>query len=812
MSTLLQDIRYALRSFSRNIGFTTAAVLSLAIGIGATTVIFSIVDHIVLRPLNFAHVDRLMVARLSIKEMSDIYPTMPAGAMHFTEWQRHCTACDGMAALKPVGLTLSGGGDAERLGGVRVSASFFPLLGIRPELGRTFSSAEDQPGRNHVVVISDALWRRRFGADPSVIGKTITLNDAPYVVIGVTPAAFRMPKGHELGDMVTLAPETQIFVPLALTPFELSSPGAFDYAVIMRRKADATLAQVREQLDAIETGIAGRLPNKMTIRAVLLPLQEQVVGGSRRALLLLLAAVGAVLVLVCINIATLLLARNTDRLRESAVRVALGARRARLIRQALTECVLLALAGGTLGIALSYWGLAALLALAPASLPRTGEVHIDASVLAVAFLISTAAGVIFGILPALRFGDSHPADLIKSGGRTATEGRRGRRSRSILVGMQVALSTVVLIATALFIASFARVLGVKKGFDAEQVLALDVALPAAKYGTEGQKAQYYRQALDRLSSMPGVTSTALTSALPLEGESFVNDVSVEGGTRPAGEAVQANFRFVSPDYFATMGTALRDGHVFTEADGKRSVVVLSQRAATVLFPGANPIGRRVNAGDNNPPAEVVGVVADVSTTSLEQNGSIVVYIPFSQWVPSAASILVRTALDPAQLAGVARARLRDVDPAVPVAKVRTMAQVVSATVAQRRFNVVLLSLFAVIALLTAVIGIYGTTSYSVARRSNEIGIRIVLGAHTNDIRSLVMRDGLTPVAIGLAAGLGAALLLSRVFASMLFEVKPSDPLTLVAVTVLLGAVAVIACYAPARRATHVNPIESLRLE
>jgi ABC-type antimicrobial peptide transport system permease subunit len=261
-----------------------------------------------------------------------------------------------------------------------------------------------------------------------------------------------------------------------------------------------------------------------------------------------------------------------------------------------------------------------------------------------------------------------------------------------------------------------------------------------------------------------------------------------------------------------MGTALRDGHVFTEADGKRSVVVLSQRAATVLFPGANPIGRRVNAGDNNPPAEVVGVVADVSTTSLEQNGSIVVYIPFSQWVPSAASILVRTALDPAQLAGVARARLRDVDPAVPVAKVRTMAQVVSATVAQRRFNVVLLSLFAVIALLTAVIGIYGTTSYSVARRSNEIGIRIVLGAHTNDIRSLVMRDGLTPVAIGLAAGLVAALLLSRVFASMLFEVKPSDPLTLVAVTVLLGAVAVIACYAPARRATHVNPIESLRLE
>jgi putative ABC transport system permease protein len=812
MSTLLQDVRYALRSFTRNVGFTTAAVLSLAIGIGATAVIYSIVDHIVLRPLNYTDVDRLVVVRLSIKEVSDAYPTLPAGAMHFAEWQRRCTVCAGVGAIKPIGLTLTGGANAERLGGARVSASLFQMLGVRPALGRLFSSAEDRPGQNRVAVISDALWRGRFGADPSVIGRTVTLNDASYVVIGVLPASFRLPKGNELGDLVKLYPETDAFVPLALTPQELASPGAFDYAVIARVKPGVSRLQLAQQLDAIEAGIAERLPNRMTIHTVITPLQEQVVGASRRALLFLLAAAGGVLLLVCINLATLMLARNTDRLREAAVRVALGARRARLIRQALTECVLLALAGGAVGVALAYWGLDALLAAAPASLPRTAEVHIDAGVLLVAFLVSAAAGVLFGVLPALRFGDSHPADLIKSGGRTSTEGRRGRRSRSLLVGAQVALSTVMLIATALFIASFARVLGVNKGFDADNVLALDVVLPAGRYNTDGLRAQYYQQALASLRAVPGVTSTAVTNALPLEGESFVNDVAAEGDTRPSGQRPLANLRFVTADYFATMGTPIKLGRALNESDGQRSVVVVSQRAAAVLWPGANPIGKRITAGDNAAPAEVVGVVADVETNSLEQPGSLVVYEPLAQWPPFTGTILVRTTVDPSQVTGALRARLRSIDATVPIANVRTMAQVVSATVAQRRFEMLLLSLFAVIALLTAIIGIYGTTSYSVARRANEIGIRLVLGAHAADIRSLVMRDGLAPVAAGLVAGLGAALLLGRAFASMLFEVRPTDPVTLASVTLLLAAAAVAACYAPARRATSVDPIESLRFE
>jgi putative ABC transport system permease protein len=754
-----------------------------------------------------------VVARLNIKEMSDVYPTMPAGAMHFEEWQRRCTVCDGMAALKPIGLTLSGGGgDVQRLGAARVSASLFPLLGVQPALGRAFTRSEDQPGRDHVVMITDALWRSRFGADPSVVGRTITLNSAPYVVVGVLPADFRLPKGNELGDMVTFAPETQVFIPLALTAFESSSPGAFDYAVIARLRAGVTLPQARAQLDAIEAGIAAQLPNKLTVRTVLTPLQDQVVGASRSALLLLLAAVSAVLLLVCINIATLLLARNTDRLREAAIRVALGARRARLVRQALTECILLSVAGGILGVALSYWGLAGLLAIAPSNLPRVAEVRIDAGVLVVAFLVSTVAGVLFGILPALRFGASNPGELIEGGGRTSTQGRGGVRSRSALVGMQVALSTVVLIATVLFIASFARVRRVDKGFDAEHVLAVDVVLPAAKYGDVGQRSQYYQSVLAGLLSVPGVTSTAVTSALPLEGESFVNDVAAEGDAGRSGERPLANLRFVTPGYFATMGTTLRSGRPFSESDGRRSVVVVSERAASVLWPGVNPIGKRVITGDNSEPAEVLGVVADVSTTSLEQGGSVVIYVPFSHWVPSTATVLVRSSTDPAELAGVVRARIHDIDPTVPVAKMRTMAQVVSATVAQRRFEAVLLALFAAVALLTAIVGIYGTTSYAVAHRANEIGIRMVLGAKAQDIQMLVMRDGLLPVATGLVVGLVAAWIMGRLFAGMLFQVKPTDPLTLIGVPLLLGAAAAVACYAPARRAANANPADSLHLE
>jgi putative ABC transport system permease protein len=513
----------------------------------------------------------------------------------------------------------------------------------------------------------------------------------------------------------------------------------------------------------------------------------------------------------------LLLARNADRVRESAIRVALGARRTRLIRQALTESLVLALAGGLVGVALSYWGLRAVLALAPADLPRLSEVKLDGGVLAAAFVMSTIAGLAFGILPALRFGAADPGELLKAGGRTSTEGRRGVQSRSVLIASQVALSTVLLVATGLLITSFVRVMGVDRGFDAERVLALDVLLPQAGYDSMGKRFQFYQQSLDRLRAIPGVTSAALTSGLPLEGETEVHDLSTENDTRPFAERPLTNVRWVSPDYFSTMGTPIRRGRAPAESDRGRYVAVLSEGAARALWPHADPIGKQV-VTNKVLPAEVIGVVADMPTSSLEEKGSLVLYYPYWQTFPSwpdpswSGSMLVRTAGDPATVATVARARLREVDPNVLVTKVRTMAQVVSASVAQRRFQLVLLVLFAVTALVTASIGIYGTTTYAVVRRANELGIRMILGAHSEDIHWLVMRDGLKPVAVGLAVGILVSLAVGRAFTSLLFEVHPSDPLTLVGVAVLLAGVAAAACYLPGRRATNADPIASLRLE
>jgi len=810
MMTLLQDVSHAFRSLRKDIGFTIVAVVTLALGLGATTVIYSIVDHVVLRPLSYPGVDRLVVARLVVKEMVNAYPTLPVGAKHFDAWRRDCTLCAGMAALTPRDVTLSGVGDAERIGAVRASASLFSLLGVRPELGRFFSTAEDAPGTK-VVVISDALWRSRFGADPTLLGRTIMLDGSPHLVIGVTPAAFALPRGNELGDIVKLPPRTDAFVPLGLTPHELASPGAFDYAVLVKPKPDVTIAQLTAQLDAVERGIAASGPEKFTISVALKPLQEQVVGSSARGLLLLLVAVGAMLLLVCLNISILLLARNTNRLRESAIRTALGARRSRLVRSALTESVILSLTGGILGVALSYWGLRALIAIAPSDLPRLNDVHLDAGILAFAFLASTIAGITFGAIPAIRYGAADPAELMKAGGRTNTESRGAHRSRSVLVTVQVAVSTLLLITTGLFIASFARVMNVHKGFDPANVLAMDVVLPRSD-STQAQRLQFYQSAMDRLRSLPGVRSTAVTDALPLTGELQVNSVSVEHDQLPEAERPLANLRSVSPDYFMTLGTPIRDGRAFNLSDKGSSVAVVSERVASTLWPGENPIGKRLISGDNAALAEVVGVAADVPTTSLEHAGSLVIYFPYWNLAPFAGSILIRTTTNPSTVISASRAAIRDVDPTVPVAKVRTMAQVVSSTVAERRFEVVLLVVFALTALATGCVGLYGTTAYSVGLRMNEIGIRMVLGAGSNSIYRLVLRKALTPVALGLFIGLMLSFVSGRLFSSMLFEVGPSDPRILISVMLLLGGATTIASFLPSRRAVMADPIASLRMD
>ena len=812
LDPLLKDVRYAIRSLRRAGRFSTAAILTLALGLGATTVIFSLVDHIVLRPLPFNDVDRIVVVREVVEELSATYPSLKANASHFLGWQRDCDACESVAALRKLPLTLTGSGDPLRLEGARVSANFFALLGVQPAMGRAFSADEDAPGNDRVVLLSDAFWREHYGGERSLVGRTISLDGAPYTVIGILPEDFALPAGDALGAQTGLPRDIAVFKPLALSPRESRTPGEFDYLVLARLKPGASLAAARAQLDAIASGIVTRGGFGMTIRTLVTPMQEQVVGAVGRPLLLLLAAVGGVLLVVCVNLANLTLARNVARQREAAVRVALGAGRGRLTRFALAESLLLAAVGGAMGFLLALWGIRALVAAAPATLPRVGEVGLDTRVFMVAAMVAIIVGLAVGAIPALRFGNANPAEALKSGGRTATGSRGATRRRGLFIASQIALSTVLLVGTGLFLRSFVEVLGVDRGFESDRVLALDVALPRAKYSSGDLRTAFHQQSLTELAALPGVRSAGLTTGLPLEGETQVDMLSLENDPRPAPERPVGGIRHVSPSYFETIGTPIRQGRAFVDSDRGRPVVVLSERAAAALWPGEDPIGKRMTPGSNDPLAEVIGIVADVRTSTLEKEGSVIAYIPYWQRGPAEGSILLRTAGDPSAITSAARAVLRRVDPTVPIARTRTMEQIVSASVAARRFQVALLAMFAVMALVTASIGIYGVISQSLATRTGEIGVRMALGARPADVHRLVLGEGLRPVAIGLALGIVGSIALGRSIRGLLFEVQPADPLTLGAVVVILGAVAVVACTVPARRVTRSGLTAMLRTE
>jgi len=536
-----------------------------------------------------------------------------------------------------------------------------------------------------------------------------------------------------------------------------------------------------------------------------------VVGGASRPLLLLLAAVGAVLLIVCVNLANLMLVRNGAREHESAIRIALGAGRARLARMALAESLVVALAGGALGLLLAHWGLRALVALAPATLPRVSEVRLDARVMAIGALLTLVVALVVGALPAARAGQTSPSEALKAGGRTATNNRGAARRRAAFIGVQVAFSTVLLVAAGLFLSSFLRVMRVERGFDTDRVLALDVALPRRSYPSDTSRLHAYERLLAEVSAIPGVASAAVASALPLEGETWVNGVSREEDVGTSREHPTANFRFVSPDYFRVIGTPLRSGRVFDETDRKHGVVVLSEATAHALWPNESAIGKRVHAGGDCC-ADVVGIAADVRTSTLEQEGSLVVYLPVWEYPPTPGAIVVRTRGEPGVVATGVRSAIRRVDASIAVPRIRTMNEVVSRTVAARRFQLGLLALFAVLALVTASVGIYGVIAQSLAARTREMGVRMALGARPWDVHRLVLREGLVPVAIGLLAGVAGSIAAGRGIRSLLFEVQPSDPVTIVGVGLVLGVVAVTACVIPARRLTTSGVTTLLRTE
>ncbi len=806
---MLNDFRYALRRLIKSPGFTAIAILTLALGIGACTAIFSVVNGVLLRPLAFPQPQQLVWLRETMPVFGP--DPLPVNAHHFQVWRERTTSFGGISIVDPRTSILSGVSQPEQLGHVEVSANFFELLGTPPVLGRSFLPGEETAGREHVVVISDALWRRDFAADSAVVGRSILLNGSPHTIVGVLPADFHFPQTRErVGGRGPTNPD--IFTPKVFSSDELVDLlGRHNYGTIARLKPGITLQRAETELNGLAAQIvreAGQ-PNAI-LRAIVVPLREAIVGQSRRGLLVLFAAVTSVLLIACVNLMNFLLAQAERRQHESAVRQALGASRAQLLRAALVETLLVALAGGLLGIAVAHDGLAFLLRYAPVDLPRLAGVHVDPGVLLFALAVTLVTGLLFGLAPAWHLASGDPQQALSTSSRTVVGGVRSRRWSDTLVAAEVALSVVLLALAALLGGSFARLLRAEQGFRAPTVLTGKVVIPLAKYSEDKQRLAFFEQVIDRLSATPGITAAAAVNTLPLQGENWVDKAAVVGDPRPEGEKPNVNVRFISPAYFQTMGLPLRAGRSFDAHDHDRKVIIISEQLARLLWPGLDPVGRRLERipGEEY---EVIGVAGDVRV-SAERAPVPTAYRPYWDW-PMLGMVVAARAAGDARAAGSAiRAAIQSVDRDVPIPAFHTMDDILGESVAQERFQMLLAGSFAAAALLLTALGIYGVVAYSVARRQKELGLRIAFGATREAILGLVLRHGMRPVLFGLTVGLATALAGGRVLNSLLFETRASDPVTLATVTAALTLIALAACYLPGRRATRVNPVEALHAE
>jgi putative ABC transport system permease protein len=800
-------IGHALRRLWRDRAVSLIAVAVLALGIGANTSLFTVVNAVLLKPLPYPAAGRLVAVRLYYPDFRDRYASFPVNAAHVTAWHERCGGCEAMAAIDSTAVTLTGAGESEQLDAARVTAGFFEILGITPSLGRTFSPSEDRPGTDAVAIIGHALWVRKFGGDPSIVGRPVMLDGKMVTVIGVLPAAAPVPGPQQLGDLVRLPRAIDVFRPAAFQADELRSPGDLDYGVIARLHAGVGPEAVRAELDALEPAIARATGDDGRKRAMVQPLQALVVRNAREPLLVLLSATSAILVIVCVNLANLLLARLAGRRRDSAIRTALGAGRGTLIGEALGESLMLAIAGGAIGVLVAAALTRIIVAAAPAELPLLNAFAFDTRVLFFSVSMTLAAGLVVGTLPAFRYAAADPGDALKGGSYSGTEGRRGSRTRRALVAAQAAIGVALLVATGLLVASFVRLTHVDKGFETASVLTVDVALPPFGYADPARQVNFLDAALARVRALPGVGSVALTSRLPLRGESTVNFLSLPDDTRPAATRPLANYRFVTADYFAAIGTPLLHGRTFRDGDRGHPVVILSARAAEALWPGEDAIGRQVRTGGYfGALSEVIGVVADSRAVDLTRNDVLFAYLPYWLRAPwtTTATLVVRTTAAPASLGGAIRRAVLEVDPAVAIRRVETMDDVVGAALADRRFELTLMTAFGAAAAVLAALGVYGVVAFSVARRSREMAIRIAVGATAGDIRRLVFEEGLKPVTIGVALGLTASVALGRAMATLLFEVAPVDPMVMSVASAVVLAATVVACIGPAQRAARAD--------
>lgn len=807
------DFRFAARMLRKAPAFSAVAVATLALGIGANTAVFSLVDTAILKPLGYRDAGRLMEIHEVVPKFAHLAPLIPVNAVHFEQWRKNARSFDQMALISGDTLDLTGSGDPMRVNTARVTPELFRMLGVKAEIGRTLLDEEDAPGKDGVVVINHELWQTRFGGDPGIVGRTVKLNDRPYRVVGVLPASFHFPKLSQLYAMTIAEERPEIWRPFALRDQERDDIGDFNFVCIAKAKAGVTAARAEAELNGIQAGISAKLPEKIELRAHVVGLQEQMTGRARGGLELMLAAVGAVLLIACVNIANLLLARATGRRRELAVRTALGAGRARLVRQMLAESVLLAAVGGALGMAVAYAGIRTITAYAPVDLPRMDEVRPDLRLLAFNMAISLGAGLLFGMLPAWRFAKADPQEALQAGARGSTGSRASGRVRNVLVAVEVGLSAVCLIAGGMLLRSFVNLLNVDKGFETERVITEDLLMPGARYPSHEKQAIFERALLEKAAAIPGVTSVGIVNQLPLAGEGNNNVIMAEGANLPVMDRPLADNRLGNPDYFRTMGIRLAEGRVFDEHDRGKPVAVISAMAAARLWPGKSAVGKRLIQGAGRQgPIEVVGVVADVRGASLNHAPSNTLYVPYWQDSNSKMSLAVRTALPLGAIAPVLRAAVRQLDAEMPAPEVRTMEERMADSVAPRRFQMTLVLLFGAAALLLASLGIYGVMAYSVGHRTGEMGIRMALGAQPGTIAGMVLRQGMAPVAAGLVAGVAGALALGRFLGSLLFGVKAVDPVTMASVAVVLAGVAAAATWVPARRATRIDPAGALRGE
>ncbi len=811
METLLQDLRYGARMMLKNPGFTSVAVITLALGIGANTAIFSVIDSVLLKPLPYREPDRIF-------QVLRRYPegmVASVSATKFSFYRQHNQTFEALAVcdILGAGLNLLVGGEAHYVGSLQVSADLFPVLGVNPLLGRTFTAAEDQPGGARVIVISHSLWKRLFNGDRQIVGKTVSLGGEAQTVVGVMPPGFQTD------------PSAEIWIPLRPV-FDAADKGN-NYLMLGRIKPGVTPERAQADLDRVRALMRKDYPSHVgdDETVAIARYQDRLIGDTKRPLLLLLGAVGFVLLIACANVANLLLARAAARSKEIAVRAALGAGRLRLTRQLLTESLLLAGTGAALGLTLAHFGLKALIALIPDSLPRASEIGIDPTALLFTLGIAASAGILFGLAPALDARRLNLAGALREGGRTTGAASRARL-RNLLVVSEIALSAILLIGAALLIRTFANLRNEHLGFDPRNALTLKVSLSDPRYLSASGSERFFRQVIERLKQIPGVESAAYVTTLPTE---ICPDLPVQIEGRRQNDMVDAYYKHVTPDYFRAMSIPLRQGRQFEDRDSETApgVAIVNESFAQRYFPNENPIGQRIKVGGNIGPdyedriREIVGVVADVREESVETPPSPEVFMPLAQrtdrltrltnkLVPAA--FVVKTRGNPWSVEPAVRAAVHAADPSLAISNLRTMEEVLSWSLARRQFSMLLLSLFAGLALLLSAVGVYGVVSYSVSQRTQEIGVRLAFGAQARDAMWLIIRQGLALTLVGVTLGLAAASALTRLMRAMLFGVSATDPLTFTLIALLLILIALLACWIPARRAAKVDPMTALRSE